>query len=80
MKQAFTFSLKAILGVILALSLPLAMIAAGGDWLLGGGLLVIPVTGGATGYLLAGRRGVYPGAMFAMILAIAALILLTVVL
>jgi hypothetical protein len=70
------FTIKALLGVMLTVSLPLAMIAADGDWLLGGALLLVPVTGGVIGYLIREWRGVYPGSIAAMVVVIGVLILM----
>jgi len=66
------FTIKAILGVMLALSVPLAMIASGWDTLAGvGGLLFVLVAIGSVGYLLGRWQGVLPALFYAAILAVA---------
>ena len=67
------FTLKAILGCIAAVSVPLAMMAAGEEF---GWLILFPVAGGCVGYLAGGWGGVMTGgfigllAWFVMVLAL----------
>jgi hypothetical protein len=53
------FTLRAILGAIFAISVPLGMIAAGGVWFVVGALLIVPVLFTSAIYLVGRRKSIF---------------------